>query len=1004
MLEPIRASNHPATNTYDLSGEIIKDYPLLLGKIASNQNIKTLNLSGCGIESIDELLQVIIDHKSLQTIDLSDNPFTLSEAQYNALARNTTITEFKSSFHKLSHYHHTCIQLYLTWLERNRCLQRIVNKQSHQFILRGWSLNNFNMSTVCQLFRIYDVHHLTEIDLSNCELSINDELAHDLCELIEDNKSLRVFNIANNRLVGNAENILSHALRKSTIEIIIIYGPRAATSLSEQLYKKYGEKNPVMLSSEDTNFYANLKVRYNTWAADTRDDIRAKHYFYLIDKRNYRKDKLINLDNKNFSYLTFNHKVVHVDSGGESGGSHPVNYTLNVEGNFLTLNGANFSHTSLIQSYFRNVSMQSASLYQANVNQVNWFEVDLTHADCRFAMFENAKLKLIKMHRVDARGASFSRSLLTKAELSEGNLAYANFSGAKLCDANFSGANLTGAIFTNANCRNANFCGADLRSAIGLEDADLENAIFYGAKLPENLLHQAGGSYTAAHISKDIPESHPLSNIFKILANNHLLNFTSLDAKQLKLLYTLGIEYKVTKHFVKKYAPFIKLACRKMVYQKYLSKFYPFPNDIVTIVLKQMENTLPTQAFINKQAITKSTHTDFFRLKYYHENNISLLLIKPGYHQFFPQIITELNSSNLHIIAIKTVQLSIKQIKQLYPKLEKQYFYQSMINYLTSGNSLIAVIAGNPSALLECKIHLRLMLKPNIAKQALQDINTHKPALCKADMQSSYELRHFCEAYEDMFTVLHCSDPDDSENEIKLFFDKSEYESKPFAAKEKVKLIIDILQGKKYNEQPQKSQGVKQHALSKTGIQKSLVIIKPEGMVYINTILSALNSFNIRILAAKVQMISKKSLINLYSKHNSRYFFEALIEYMRDKRVLILGVSGEHAHLVKCREQLTLLLTPKITSKAPQQLETLYKPSKNIAPEIDPEAFKTEYGLIFDFMHCSDDGEGIKELPQFFQPSDLSEEPLSDKQRIALVENLVVDKNTMRTELAFRQN
>ncbi|HTA46111.1 MAG TPA: pentapeptide repeat-containing protein [Bryobacteraceae bacterium] len=102
------------------------------------------------------------------------------------------------------------------------------------------------------------------------------------------------------------------------------------------------------------------------------------------------------------------------------------------------------------------------------------------------ADLENAQLPCADLHRVflmesDLRRANLScanleGAILRNADLRGSDLRHANIAGADLCRANLSGADLREASLTSTFMKRTDVRGADLSTALGLTDAQINDA------------------------------------------------------------------------------------------------------------------------------------------------------------------------------------------------------------------------------------------------------------------------------------------------------------------------------------------------------------------------------------------------------------------------------------------------------------------------------------------------------------------------------------------------
>jgi uncharacterized protein YjbI with pentapeptide repeats len=155
----------------------------------------------------------------------------------------------------------------------------------------------------------------------------------------------------------------------------------------------------------------------------------------------------------------------------------------------------------------RNGSLQgqqeavSALLTQGyEFTSVDWSGLNLQGAKLNRGNFRNARMHMVDLTDVDARGADFSDTGLRFAKLERSSMANANLSGsfapflnaegatfdnADFTRANLFGSDLRGVSFRNATLVGASLAFADLRGAV-FDDADLTGAHLAGAILDDS--------------------------------------------------------------------------------------------------------------------------------------------------------------------------------------------------------------------------------------------------------------------------------------------------------------------------------------------------------------------------------------------------------------------------------------------------------------------------------------------------------------------------------------
>lgn len=151
------------------------------------------------------------------------------------------------------------------------------------------------------------------------------------------------------------------------------------------------------------------------------------------------------------------------------------------EANF---NNADLFDCNLSKSTIRNSTFSKASLRDARASYVHvensiFFESVLSAADFSHADFSNVNLKKARMNgsqflhaKIDhcefnlsaLEGANFTSATIENSSFYKCQLRAANFSGCNLKRVNFNGADLRGVAFNNCQLDNVDFSGADLKN------------------------------------------------------------------------------------------------------------------------------------------------------------------------------------------------------------------------------------------------------------------------------------------------------------------------------------------------------------------------------------------------------------------------------------------------------------------------------------------------------------------------------------------------------------
>lgn len=148
------------------------------------------------------------------------------------------------------------------------------------------------------------------------------------------------------------------------------------------------------------------------------------------------------------------------------------------------------------------VSMTGAPLYNADLHDTNFVEINLEGANLGSADFSGAIIPKAIFSGTDLRDADFKGAFLPGADFSSVNPAHSAMylKGADLTDANFTGANLTAANLTNADLTRANLTDADLTGAfvnpkgggpqlITQETLEQQTDLLEGTTMPDGTTH-----------------------------------------------------------------------------------------------------------------------------------------------------------------------------------------------------------------------------------------------------------------------------------------------------------------------------------------------------------------------------------------------------------------------------------------------------------------------------------------------------------------------------------
>lgn len=136
-------------------------------------------------------------------------------------------------------------------------------------------------------------------------------------------------------------------------------------------------------------------------------------------------------------------------------------------------------------------------------------------------------------------------------------------------------------------------------------------------------------------------------------------------------------------------------------------------------------------------------------------------------------------------------------------------------------------------------------------------------------------------------------------------------------------------------------------------IEQTLSIIKPDavGKNVIGQILTRFEGAGLKIVAAKMMLLTEQQAQGFYAEHKERPFFASLVEFMTSGPVVVQALEGENAVLVN--RQLMGATNPK---------------------EADPGTIRADFATEVDAnaVHGSDStSSAAREIDYFFKPSEI---------------------------------
>lgn len=153
-----------------------------------------------------------------------------------------------------------------------------------------------------------------------------------------------------------------------------------------------------------------------------------------------------------------------------------------------------------------------------------------------------------------------------------------------------------------------------------------------------------------------------------------------------------------------------------------------------------------------------------------------LLIIKPEAYRYAEEIIKKIEESSITILAMKSLQVGYDDANKLYEEHSGKYFHNTLINYLTMGESILIVIETDVIKMQEIKKSLRQMYK-QFDWEALFTITLNKlHKIEEFNLKTESFGTDLLNEFKSTFDAIHCSDPNQGEREINLFFSPEELE------------------------------------------------------------------------------------------------------------------------------------------------------------------------------------------------------------------------------------
>lgn len=183
----------------------------------------------------------------------------------------------------------------------------------------------------------------------------------------------------------------------------------------------------------------------------------------------------------------------------------------------------------------------------------------------------------------------------------------------------------------------------------------------------------------------------------------------------------------------------------------------------------------------------------------------------------------------------------------------------------------------------------------------------------------------------------------------------------------------------------------------------ALMIVKPDGMLYLSKILQCLVAHNITLLSCKHLQITPEQAAGVYQEQSDRYYFSALIEYLTMGKSMVFAIKGLEGDIVNAKKSIRIIARENAIHSQQEALINFLKAmtvtekmKSNIADKVNQ--FQIEYQRTFDGIHCSDPGCGERELGLFFHETDWIEPTLNSQQTCETIRHKL-DLRTTATSL-----
>jgi nucleoside-diphosphate kinase len=131
-------------------------------------------------------------------------------------------------------------------------------------------------------------------------------------------------------------------------------------------------------------------------------------------------------------------------------------------------------------------------------------------------------------------------------------------------------------------------------------------------------------------------------------------------------------------------------------------------------------------------------------------------------------------------------------------------------------------------------------------------------------------------------------------------------------------------------------------------MEKTLLIVKPDAVErsLIGRIISRIEEAGLKVLDIKMLLFSRKMAEDFYAEHKGQEFYERLINYMADEKIVVLKLEGENA--VRHLRDLVGVTDPKKADKNTIRADYgVGTPQNSVHASDSPESAAREIAFFF---------------------------------------------------------